>query len=470
MNDFADLDAMAQAELVASRQVTPAELLEAAIGRAEIANSRLNFMAQRTYERARAAVQKPLPVGPFTGVPFMVKDLHMDITGERSGEGSHLFDSYVPQENSVLFDRYEAAGLVTFAKTTTPEFGLTVTTESATTGLTRNPWDTGRTSGGSSGGAAVAVAAGIVPMAQASDGGGSIRVPAACCGVFGMKPSRGRMPSGPHQTEGWLGLTVAHAVTRTVRDSAALMDATHGIEPGSRYGAPMPTRSFLEAVGRPPSPLRVAVMLDPMTPVRAHAEVIAATHTTAMLLESLGHHVEEAQPDLPGVEIAAAFAKIIGVHTAQDIDRRTAARGIALQPNEIEPVTSMYAHIGRKTTGLDILAANALFQDAAIRMAKFMAHYDVILSPVMGSPPIELGRISLSPLSIADWTTEITNFSPYTALYNITGQPAMSVPIAWSVAGLPVGMMFAGRYGYEAGLYALAGQLEIAAPWADRRP
>jgi amidase/6-aminohexanoate-cyclic-dimer hydrolase len=285
-----------------------------------------------------------------------------------------------------------------------------------------------------------------------------------------MKPSRGRMPSGPHATEGWLGLSIAHAVTRSVRDSAALLDATHGPEAGSRYTAPTPAHSFLEATRQPPPRLRIALMLHPMTEVRADPEVIAATHATARLLESLGHDVEEAQPDLPGPAIAAAFAKIIGVHTAHDVDRRIAQRGRPLADGEIEPVTSMYAHIGRKATGLDIINANMLFQDAAIRMARFMTRYDVVLSPVMGKPPIALGKISLSPLSIADWTAEITAFSPYTALYNITGQPAMSVPLGWSVTGLPIGMMFAGRYGFEAGLFALASQLEQAAPWAQRRP
>ena len=393
----------------------------------------------------------------------------MDIAGERSGEGSRLYDGYRPGFNSTLFDRYEAAGLITFAKTTSPEFGLTVTTESVATGLTRNPWDHTRTSGGSSGGAAVAVAAGVVPMAQASDGGGSIRAPASCCGVFGMKPSRGRMPLGPHH--GKLAGTDRGARGHPVGARFGRVDGRDPrAETGSRYTAPAPSATFLDAVGRPPPALRIAMMLSPMTEVRIDQDVIAATHATARLLESLGHIVEEAQPDLPGPAISAAFAKIIGVHTARDVDTRVAQRGIPLGDHEIEPVTAMYAHIGRKTTGLEILAANELFQDAAIRMARFMTRFDVILSPVMGKPPIELGKISLSPLSIADWTAEITAFSPFTALYNITGQPAMSVPLAWSASGLPIGMMFAGRYGYEAGLFALAGQLEQAAPWEHRRP
>ncbi len=467
MDDFSHLDGLAQAALVASKQVKPAELLESAIARAEAVNPQLNFMAQKLYDRARNA---PVGTGPFAGVPFLVKDLHVDIAGERAGEGSHLWDGYVPTVNSTLFDRYEAAGLVTFGKTTSPELGLTVTTESAAYGLTRNPWDPSRTSGGSSGGSAVAVAAGIVPMASASDGGGSIRAPASCCGVFGLKPSRGRMPSGPHKTEGWLGMSIAHAVTRSVRDSAALLDATHGVELGARYSAPAPETSFLAATQRAPGKLRIAMMLSPPTGVPVDPEVIAATRATAKLLEDLGHSVEEAQPPLDGAAIAAAFVAVLGVCTAHDVDSRAAQLGRAIREGEIEPVTSMFAHIGRKTSGADIIAANDMFQKTAIIMAQFMSKYDVVLSPVMGKPPIKLGLIDLAPADNARWTAEITTFSPFTSLYNQTGQPAMSVPLAASSTGLPIGMMFAGRYGDEALLYSLAAQLEEAAPWADTRP
>ncbi|MGL4540943.1 MAG: amidase, partial [Polymorphobacter sp.] len=467
MDDFSKLDGLAQAALVASRQVTAAELLESAIARAEAVNPRLNFMAQKLYDRARKA---PVAAGPFAGVPFLVKDLHVDIAGERAGEGSHLWDGYVPAVNSTLFDRYEAAGLVTFGKTTSPELGLTVTTESAAYGLTRNPWDPSRTSGGSSGGAAVAVAAGIVAMASASDGGGSIRAPASCCGVFGLKPSRGRMPSGPQRTEGWLGMSIAHAVTRSVRDSAALLDATHGIELGSRYAAPAPATSFLAATTLAPGKLRIAMMLSPPTGVPVDPEVIAATRATGKLLEDLGHHVEEAQPPLDGAGVAAAFVAVLGVCTAADVDGRAAARGRPIGDGEIEAVTSMFAHIGRKTSGSEIVAANDKFQQAAIIMAQFMTRYDVVLSPVLGKPPIKLGLIDLSPPEMDRWTAEITSFSPFTALYNQTGQPAMSVPLAASSTGLPIGMMFAGRYGAEALLFSLAAQLEAAAPWADKRP
>lgn len=464
-----DLDALGQAAAVAAGKVSPAELLDAAIARAEAANPALNFMAQPLYDRARGAARNGFD-GPFAGVPFLVKDLHVHIAGERSGEGSRLWDGYRADRNSVIYDRYVAAGLNTFGKTTTPELGLTVTTESRATGLTRNPWDLTRSAGGSSGGAACAVAAGVVPLAQASDGGGSIRCPASACGVFGMKPSRGRVPLGPRVTESWLGLSVVHAVSRSVRDNAALLDATHGIEPGSRYVAPTPEASFLSEVTREPGHLRIALMLEPLTGVPVDPDVVAATHATVKLLESLGHHVEAAQPQLSGAELGNAMTAVLGACTAADVGARLAALGRDEAGDDIETVTQMFVHIGRNTTAVQLLAANDVFQNAAIIVARFMETYDVILSPVFARPPIALGKIDLSPTHMGEWTANILGYSPFTALYNQTGQPAMSVPLGWSSSGLPIGMMFAGRYGAEGLLYRLAGQLERAAPWAGRRP
>ena len=464
-----ELDALGQAAAVAAGDVSPAELLEAAIARAEASNPALNFMAQPLYERARAAAASSFS-GPFAGVPFLVKDLHVHIAGERSGEGSRLWADYRPEQNSTVYDRFVAAGLNTFGKTTTPELGLTVTTESKATGLTRNPWDLGRSAGGSSGGAACAVAAGIVPMAQASDGGGSIRCPASACGIFGMKPSRGRVPMGPRVTEGWMGLSVVHAVSRSVRDNAALLDAIHGVETGSRYAAPTPEHSFLSEVTREPGKLRVALMLTPLTGVPVDPEVEAATRATAALLETLGHHVEEVQPDLSGAELAVAMVAVLGACTAADIGARLKVLGRDDAGDDIETVTQMFVHLGKQTTAVQLLAANDSFQHAAIVMARFMERFDVVLSPVFAQPPIELGKVDLSPTDMGEWTANITGYSPFTALYNQTGQPAMSVPLGWSAGGLPIGMMLAGRYGEEGLLYRLAGQLERVAPWADKRP
>ena len=464
-----DLDALGQAAAVASGAVSPAELLEAAIARAEATNPALNFIAQPLYDRARAAAARPFS-GPFAGVPFLVKDLHIDIAGERSGEGSRLWAGYRATRNSVLYDRYVAAGLNTFGKTTTPELGLTVTTESKATGLTRNPWDRARSAGGSSGGAACAVAAGVVAIAQASDGGGSIRCPASACGLFGLKPSRGRTPLGPRVTESWLGLSVVHAISRTVRDSAALLDATHGAEPGSRYVAPPPPTSFQASAGRDPGRLRVALMAEPLTGVPVDPEVAGETRRTAALLESLGHVVEPATPDLSAAELGNAMVAVLGACTASDIARRLGELFRDEAGDDIETVTQMFVHIGKGTSATQLIAANDAFQHAAIVLARFMDTYDVILSPVFARPPIELGKIDLSPSDMAAWTANVLGYSPFTALYNQTGQPAMSVPLGWSSGGLPIGMMFAGRYGEEALLYSLAGQLERAAPWAGKRP
>ncbi len=469
MDELLAHDALGQAQLVASGKASPAELLEAAIARAEATNPALNFMAQPLYDRARAAAKTGFS-GPFAGAPFLVKDLHIHIAGERSGEGSRLWDGYRPDYTSTVYQRIADAGFNTFGKTTTPELGLTVTTESRATGLTRNPWSLAHSAGGSSGGAACAVAAGVVPMAQASDGGGSIRCPAAACGLFGMKPSRGRVPMGPRITEGWLGLSVVHAISRSVRDSAALLDAIHGADVGSRYTAPAPAQSFLGEVSRDPGRLRVALMIEPLTGVPVDAAVRAATEGAARLLESLGHHVEEARPDLSGAALGEAMVAVLGACTAADVAARLRALGRTDAGDDIETVTQMFVHIGKQTTAVQLLAANDAFQAAAITMAMFLTRYDVILSPVFAQPPIALGKIDLSPTDMAAWTANITGYSPYTALANQTGQPAMSLPLGWSAAGLPIGIMVMGRYGEEGLLYRLAGQIERAAPWAARRP
>ena len=462
-------DGLAQAEAIARRETTAAELLEAAIARTEAVNPKLNFVAQPMFERARKAAAGSFS-GPFAGVPFLVKDLHMAIPGERMGEGSKLWNDARADYTSTLYHRQVAAGLNTFAKTTTPEFGLTVTTESAATGLTRNPWNLAHSAGGSSGGAACAVAAGVVALAHASDGGGSIRCPASACGVFGLKPSRGRVPMGPHGTEGWLGLGVVHAVSRSVRDSAALLDATHGPENGSRYTAPAPEFSFLSEVTRTPGPLRIAVMREPITGVPVHPEVLAALDDAAKLLEGLGHHVEIAQPSLDGAALGSAMVAVLGAATAYEVGERLAALGRSDAGSDLETVTQMFVHIGKGTSGTQIMAANALFQRAAITVADFMVDFDIILSPVFAQPPIELGKVDLSPTDMAEWTANITGYSPFTAMANWTGVPAMSMPLGMSSTGLPIGVMATGRYGAEGLLYRLAGQVERAAPWAGRKP
>lgn len=464
-------DALGLADLVRKKQVSAGELLEAAIARAEALDPRFNFLAQKHYDYGRAAIARGLPQGPFAGVPWLLKDLNTYIAGLPTANGSRFFKKYKPEVTSELVRRIEKAGFVIFGKTTVPELGLSGTTENKLTGDTRNPWNPAHITGGSSGGAAAAVAAGVLPAAHATDGGGSIRIPASCCGLFGLKPSRGRVPMGPPRTEGWGGLSVHHAITRSVRDSAAILDATQGPEPGSRYAAPTPAETFLSQVGRAPGRLRIALMLNAPVGSQVDAECIEAARNAARLCESLGHHVEEAAPKLDVAAIGAASFVLIGASVAADMLDRAKATGVAISPDVLEPITLGFVGYGQKTTGMDFARANNTLQNAAVVMAQFMAGYDMILSPTLAAPPLELGRINLTPdVDFMTWGQRTAAFSPFTQIANMTGQPAMSVPLGMAKNGLPVGVMFMGRYGDEALLFRLAGQLEKAAPWKDRRP
>ncbi|WP_298670531.1 amidase [uncultured Sphingomonas sp.] len=463
-------DALGLAALVKAGEVSPAELLEAAIARAEALDPQFNFMAQRHYDRARAAIARGLPDGPLAGVPWLLKDLNTYIEGELTENGSRLYRGNRATQSSELVRRIERVGMVIFGKTTTPEFGLTGTTESALCGATRNPWNPAHIAGGSSGGAAVAVAAGVLPAAHATDGGGSIRIPASCCGLFGLKPSRGRVPMGPARTEGWGGLSAHHAVTHSVRDSAAILDATHGIEPGSRYGAPAPAEGFLAQVGRDPGRLRIALMTAPPSGSPVDPECVAATRAAARLCESLGHIVEEAAPAIDAAAFGQASFVLIGASVAADVEQRAAAIGRAVGPDVLEPITLGFVDYGRHTTGMDFARANATVQEIAVTVARFMADYDVILSPTLGTLPLEIGVIGLTPPSdFETWGRLASTFASFTGVYNGTGQPSMSVPLGMSESGLPIGVMFTARYAEEALLFRLAAQLETAAPWACRR-
>ena len=464
-------DAMALAELVRSRRASPTELLEAAIARAEALNPRFNFMAQKHYDFARKAIAQGLPQGPFTGVPWLLKDLNTYLAGELTEGGSRFYKGYRATVTSELARRHQAAGFVIFGKTTTPEFGLTGTTENKLTGDTHNPWNFEHSSGGSSGGSAAAVALGVLPAAHATDGGGSIRIPASCCGLFGLKPSRGRVPMGPLRTEGWGGLSTHHAVTHSVRDSAAILDATCGVEPGSRYGAPSPQGSFLSQVGRKPGRLRIALMLDPFAHSPVDPECAEAARAAARLCEGLGHHVAEAAPKIDAGAIGFATFAVIGPSIAADIEDRAKLLGIKPDDSVLEPITLAFAEVGKSLSARDFVRANNNLQTAAITMAQFMENYDVILSPLLAAPPIKLGRINLSPdCDFQTFGQRVSQYSPFAQIANMTGQPAMSVPLAMSNAGLPIGVQFLGRYGEEALLLRLAAQLERAAPWAARRP
>ncbi|MCP5431815.1 MAG: amidase [Alphaproteobacteria bacterium] len=467
--EYSAYDGLGLAALVARGEVTPDELLEIAIARLEAVNPRINAIAGRLYEEARGAIAGGLPAGPFAGVPFATKDLDVAVKGARLTNGSRLFRDRAMDHDATLVARYRAAGLVLFAQTTTPEFGLTVTTESALFGPTRNPWNLERVAGGSSGGAAAAVAAGIVPVAQGSDGGGSIRVPASCCGLFGLKPSRGRTPHGPLRLDGWNGLSMAHVISRSVRDSAALLDATEGPEPGTSLSPPSEERPYLEEVQRPPRRLRIALVTETPEGTPIHPDCLDAVRGAASLLDALGHIIEEAPLPFDGEALRKALATIAASHTHRILEDLAAARGSAIAAGEVEPVTAAIAKIGGRTGAADLVRALDATQTAAIAWARFTETFDMALSPTLAKPPLELGVISLTPERFERFGPEFNEFTPFTAAHNATGAPAMSVPLYWNAEGLPIGVMLAGRFGDEATLFRLAGELERAHPWADKR-
>jgi amidase/6-aminohexanoate-cyclic-dimer hydrolase len=473
MDAYAATDALGLAERVRLKQVSPAELVETAIARAEAANPKINAIAERLYNAARRRAQQPFE-GPFAGVPWVVKDLGHPVAGAHLTGGSRAFRDVVAAEDAESVRRFRAAGLNIFATSTSPEFGLTVTTESKLFGETHNPWDLSRSAGGSSGGAAALVAAGVLPAAHATDGGGSIRIPAACCGLFGMKPSRGRSPVAYGRTEGWNGLGVSHAVTRSVRDSAALMDAIQGPELGSRSVAPPPPPGgFLGAVSRTPAALlgrapRVALMVEPFTDVPVHPECRKAAEETAKLCEQLGWSVEEARPQVDGRAIGKAMMVVVSTHTALTIAAREAELGRPLRDDELEVATWDLVRAGRDLKAVDLAAADVTFMTAAIAVARFQERYDLILSPTLAAPPAPLGTVHLDQ-SGEDFGRAVGAYSPYTALYNQTGAPAASLPLHWTPEGLPIGVHLAARLGEEALLFSVAAELERAQPWSGRR-
>jgi amidase len=468
--EYDQYDGLGLAALVAKRQVTALELLHAAKQRLEAVNPKINSVAQVFFEKAEAQIKSGLPRGPFTGVPFVLKDLGEQLAGTITTSGSRVFKDNTPTFDSTLVARYKQAGLVIFAKTTSPEFGLTTTTESVLFGKTRNPWDLERTSGGSSGGSAALVASRVVPMAHGSDGGGSIRIPASCCGLFGLKPTRGRVPMGPTQFEGWNGCSHHHALTLSVRDSAALLDATAGVELGSPYFSPPPPRSFLKEVGAEPGKLRIALAVPTPGGTPLDPECKQAAIEAAKLCESLGHKVEEALPPIGNDSMRDAFLAVLRVSLARVLDDAATTLGRPVTDKDVEPVTWVIAQAGRAISSVAYSRAIATMHQVGLAMAKFQQKYDVILNPTLAKPLVALGVLSLSPASIAAYGKDVVEFGPYTALYNVTGQPSMSVPLHWSAEGLPIGVMFSGRFGDEATLLRLASQLEKAKPWASNRP
>ncbi len=467
-SEYDDFDAVGLAKLVAKNDVSADELLDEAIDRTERINPEVNAITHKHYDEARAAIKAGLPDGPLKGVPFLLKDLYVFLKGTVTTNGSGLFKDFVSDHNATLTQRYIDAGLVIFGKTNTPEFGLTCTTEPRLFGQTKNPWDLTRTSGGSSGGASAAVAAGILPIANASDGGGSIRIPAAMTGLFGMKPTRGRTPSGPDRGEGWAGQSISHAVSRTVRDNAVMLDVTQGTTPGDPYEVQAPTRAYALDTTQDPKPLRIAFNTKTHGGNEPEPDVIKSIEDAAKLCESLGHQVEEARPHVDPAEFGKSQLSLICSNIAATVDGRLEALGREMQQGDLENNTILMAEMGRAVSGPDYTKSVLFMHQLGRTMATFHETYDVYLSPVTGSPPVDLGWLDMMSEDSAAYAERMGKFVPYTGMFNMTGQPSMSVPLYWTEGGLPVGSMFTGRFGDEATLFQLAGQLERARPWADK--
>jgi len=468
--EFDGFDGLGLAELVRRRDASPAELLDAAVSRVEARNPELNAVVTRMYDQARAAIAEGLPAGPFTGVPYLLKDLGAHYTGAVTSFGSTLFKDFVVDHDSEITARLRRAGLVIFGKTNTPELGLAPSTEPRLFGPTRNPWSLGHSSGGSSGGSAAAVAAGMVPMAHATDGGGSIRIPASCCGLFGLKPTRARNPMGPDAGEGWGGASVGHAVTRTVRDSAALLDATSGPDVGDPYWAPPPARPFLDEVGRDPGRLRIALTTRPWNGQPVDPECAEAATTAARLCERLGHRVEEATPAVDAKLLGEASLIIVCANIRAALEARAAVLGRELAAGDVERLTWARAMNGHTARAADYARSIGVIHRTGRVVARFFTRYDILLSPTMCRPPYLLGVLDLMTEDVERYTQAILGAIGFTSLFNSAGCPAMSVPLSWSRAGLPIGVQFAAPFGDEATLFRLGAQLETAQPWATRRP
>ena len=458
-DEYVSHDAIALAELIAKRDVSAREVLDAAIARIEARNPAINAVILRMFDYARAALAAGLPNGRFTGVPFLLKDLGQMVDGVVTSNGSRLFANNRGNHDSTLVARYKSAGLVICGKTNTPELGLATTTEPVLHGPTRNPWKIDSSAGGSSGGAAAAVAAGFVPIAHASDGGGSIRVPASCCGLFGLKPTRGRVPLGPDAVEGWGGLSTVHAVSRTVRDSALLLELTAGEELGAPYHAP-PKEAYSSLLERAPKALKIGICLEPFTGAALDPEVRAIVERAARTCEGLGHRVEAAKPAIDQDEFKGAHGVIAISHSAATVDARVRALGRALTEADVEAVTWSNYHAAKAMQAIDFAKAMNAIRRIGQEVARFFTRYDLLLTPTMACLPPKLGALDMTSKDTSRYVTLLYEMIAFTALFNDSGNPAMSVPLGRSANGLPVGVQFVAAFGNESLLLRTARQLE----------
>ncbi len=488
--EYEDYDALGLAELVRKKEVTPLELCEAAIERIDRVNPSLNAVVCRMDTEARRRAAKPAD-GPFTGVPFLLKDLHFADRGMPMSNGCKALRSYRPEFDSEMVVRFKRAGLVVVGRTNVPEFGLQAVTEPKLFGPCRNPWNPRYSPGGSSGGSAAAVAAGIVPMASAGDGGGSIRIPAAYCGLFGLKPSHGRNPNGPGPARDWQGAVQPHVVSRSVRDSAAVLDTTCGPDTGAPYEIRPPVRPYLREVGAPPGRLKIAFNTRSPIGTPVAPECVKAVEDAARLLEGLGHYVQQDLPDVDGKALAKSYVTMYFGEVAADIRELQGMIGRRARRRDVEAATWLLGRLGRIVTAGDFVEAMRCWDLEARNMGRFFEDYDLYLTPTTACLQPVIGE--LAPRGIEALMIQTVNRlglagllhragvverlalrnlerTPFTQVANLCGLPAMSVPLHWTDAGMPCGVQFIGPFGTEDRLLRLAAQLEEARPWFHRRP
>ena len=487
--EYDSWDATRCAELVRAGEVSPQDLLEAAIGRIDTRNGPLNAVVTKLYDYGRSRLSTLPEDAPFRGVPFLLKDLKLQLRGTVTTNSTRLLRNATATESSVLAQRYEAAGLVVVGKTNTPEFGITGVTESQLRGPCRNPWNHDRTPGGSSGGSGAAVAARMVPAAHGGDGGGSIRIPASCNGLFGLKPTRGRVTMAPFAGEAWGGYVQEHVLTRSVRDSAALLDIADPPTPGEPYAAPHKERPWTEEATAKPGKLKIAFTAETLFAGETAPECRAALKDSIALLEDLGHEVVEARPEFPKDDLVQAYFATVAAGVAYLVSSTAKQAGVRPRAADFEPTTWTLAQIGEKMPAALLVQHQANIQRAGRTVAAFFEEYDMLVLPTLARPPLRIGERALGTsqkaqlralrmlplkglldLALNTMGTDALAPNPNTQLFNQTGQPAMSVPLYWTDGGLPIGTQIVGKFGGEGQLFRLAAQLEEARPWAERSP
>lgn len=472
LHDYTSYDGLGLAQLVRQKEVSPTELADAAFAAIEKVNPKTNSVLQKLREQSAEAIANGLPHGPFAGVPFLIKEIILHAKGVRCDMGSKLAQGFVAASDTELMARFRRAGLVLVGTTQTPEFGYNPTTETTLFGPVHNPWDVGRSAGGSSGGSAASVAAGIVPLAHANDGGGSIRIPASCNGLVGLKPTRDRVPTGPDYADPLCGLACEFAVTRSVRDAAALLDAVAGPDAGAPGHLIPPARLYQEEVASAPGRLRIAFTTTPASGEKIDPECTKAVEETARLLAELGHEVVEDRPKYDWEEFLARVHVIWTTFNAASMDGIAAAMKRKPGPDNVEAVTWACYEDGKQRSAVELINAMDHGNMLSRLVGRFFQDYDLLVTPTIARPPAPLGEINQNRkgMSAFEWTRQVFSYCPFTPLFNSTGQPAVSLPMHWSAGGVPIGVQFAGRFGDEATLIRIASQLEKARPWMNKKP